>query len=97
MTKCRKIHSLSIGYCAVSDDAVISLLKKRDAMSRLCVHWNVGITYVAVHCCRCAAPVLPDVAGVVIVDVVGANADCLSFGCVRRLRSRSSPRAATNC
>lgn len=46
-TKCRKIHSLSIGYCAVSDDAVISLLKKRDAMSRLCLHWNVGITSVA--------------------------------------------------
>ncbi|TYZ61723.1 hypothetical protein PybrP1_008336 [[Pythium] brassicae (nom. inval.)] len=44
MTKCRKLHSLSIGYCAVSDDAVISLLKKRDAMSRLCLHWNVGIT-----------------------------------------------------
>lgn len=50
MSKCRKIHSLSIGYCAVSDDAVISLLKKRDAMSRLCLHWNVGITYAL--CCK---------------------------------------------
>uniref|UniRef100_K3WUL8 F-box domain-containing protein n=1 Tax=Globisporangium ultimum (strain ATCC 200006 / CBS 805.95 / DAOM BR144) TaxID=431595 RepID=K3WUL8_GLOUD len=49
MSKCRKIHSLSIGYCAVSDDAVIALLKKRDAMSRLCLHWNVAITDQLMH------------------------------------------------
>ncbi|KAF1334196.1 hypothetical protein FI667_g2227, partial [Globisporangium splendens] len=49
MSKCRKIHSLSIGYCAVSDDAVIALLKKRDAMSRLCLHWNVAITDQLLH------------------------------------------------
>lgn len=46
MAKCRKIHSLSIGYCAVSDEPVIALLKKRESMSRLCLHWNVAITYV---------------------------------------------------
>lgn len=44
MAKCRKLHSLSVGYCAVSDDALIALLKKRESVSRLCVHWNVGIT-----------------------------------------------------
>ncbi|RLN51070.1 hypothetical protein BBJ28_00000739 [Nothophytophthora sp. Chile5] len=46
MAKCRKLHSLSVGYCAVSDDALIALLKKRESVSRLCLHWNVAITYV---------------------------------------------------
>ncbi|TMW62993.1 hypothetical protein Poli38472_005611 [Pythium oligandrum] len=49
MAKCRKIHSLAIGYCAVTDDAIIALLTKRESMSRLCVHWNVGITDQLLH------------------------------------------------
>lgn len=49
MAKCRKLHSLSVGYCSVSDDALIALLKKRESISRLSVHWNVGITYVLSH------------------------------------------------
>uniref|UniRef100_H3HCT6 F-box domain-containing protein n=1 Tax=Phytophthora ramorum TaxID=164328 RepID=H3HCT6_PHYRM len=44
MAKCRKLHSLSVGYCAISDEALISLLKKRESVSRLCLHWNIAIT-----------------------------------------------------
>jgi hypothetical protein len=46
MAKCRKIHSLAVGYCAVSDDAIMALLAKREGISRLCLHWNVAITCV---------------------------------------------------
>ncbi|KAI9913738.1 hypothetical protein PsorP6_005118 [Peronosclerospora sorghi] len=44
MVKCRKLHSLSVGYCAITDEALIALLKKRESVSRLCLHWNVAIT-----------------------------------------------------
>uniref|UniRef100_A0AAV1TM84 F-box/LRR-repeat protein 15-like leucin rich repeat domain-containing protein n=1 Tax=Peronospora matthiolae TaxID=2874970 RepID=A0AAV1TM84_9STRA len=44
MAKCRKLHSLSVGYCAITDDALITLLKKRESVSRLSLHWNVAIT-----------------------------------------------------
>ncbi|KUF97610.1 GTP-binding nuclear protein Ran [Phytophthora nicotianae] len=44
MAKCRKLHSLSVGYCAITDEALIALLKKRESVSRLCLHWNVAIT-----------------------------------------------------
>ncbi|RLN31762.1 hypothetical protein BBO99_00001830 [Phytophthora kernoviae] len=44
MAKCRKLHSLSVGYCTVTDEALIALLKKRESVSRLCLHWNVAIT-----------------------------------------------------
>ncbi|KAJ0412754.1 hypothetical protein ATCC90586_002384 [Pythium insidiosum] len=40
---------LAIGYCAVSDDAIIALLTKRDSISRLCLHWNVAITDQLLH------------------------------------------------
>uniref|UniRef100_M4B2I3 Uncharacterized protein n=1 Tax=Hyaloperonospora arabidopsidis (strain Emoy2) TaxID=559515 RepID=M4B2I3_HYAAE len=49
MAKCRKLHSLSVGYCAITDDALITLLKKRESVSRLSLHWNVAIT--SVFCC----------------------------------------------
>ncbi|GLE09364.1 hypothetical protein PINS_up020973 [Pythium insidiosum] len=49
MAKCRKIHSLAIGYCAVSDEAIIALLTKRESISRLCLHWNVAITDQLLH------------------------------------------------
>ncbi|DBA03495.1 TPA: hypothetical protein N0F65_011396 [Lagenidium giganteum] len=49
MAKCRKLHSISIGYCAVSDDAIMTLLRKRDSVSRLNVHWNTGITDQLLH------------------------------------------------
>ncbi|CAH0488077.1 unnamed protein product [Peronospora farinosa] len=42
--KCRKLHSLSAGYCAITDEALIALLKKRESVSRLYLHWNVAIT-----------------------------------------------------
>jgi myosin-crossreactive antigen len=42
--KCRKLHSLAIGYCAITDEALVNLLTKRDAVSRLHVHWNIAIT-----------------------------------------------------
>ncbi|CAI5736349.1 unnamed protein product [Peronospora destructor] len=42
--KCRKLHSLSAGYCAITDEALIGLLKKRESVSRLYLHWNVAIT-----------------------------------------------------
>ncbi|KAI9921743.1 hypothetical protein PsorP6_000678 [Peronosclerospora sorghi] len=44
MVKCRKLHRLSVGYCAITDEALIALLKKRESVSRLCLHWNVAIT-----------------------------------------------------
>ncbi|TDH67604.1 hypothetical protein CCR75_000084 [Bremia lactucae] len=44
MAKCRKLHSLSVGYCAITDEALIALLKKRESISRLYLHWNVAIT-----------------------------------------------------
>ncbi|KAL3668683.1 hypothetical protein V7S43_005979 [Phytophthora oleae] len=44
MAKCRKLHSLSVGYCAISDEALIALLKKRESVSRLCLHWNIAIS-----------------------------------------------------
>ncbi|KAE9024652.1 hypothetical protein PF005_g4160 [Phytophthora fragariae] len=44
MAKCRKLHSLSVGYCAITDEALIALLKKRESVSRLCLHWNIAIT-----------------------------------------------------
>lgn len=44
MAKCRKLHSLSVGYCAITDEALIALLRKRESVSRLCLHWNVAIT-----------------------------------------------------
>lgn len=44
MAKCRKLHSLSVGYCSITDEALIALLKKRESVSRLCLHWNIAIT-----------------------------------------------------
>ncbi|OQS07538.1 Hect-domain containing peotein [Thraustotheca clavata] len=42
--KCRKIQSLSIGYCGLSDDALIALLQRRESISKLRLHWNTRIT-----------------------------------------------------
>ncbi|KAI9915612.1 hypothetical protein PsorP6_008069 [Peronosclerospora sorghi] len=44
MSKCRKLHRLIVGYCTITDEALIALLKKRESVSRLCLHWNVAIT-----------------------------------------------------
>lgn len=43
-SKCRKLHSLCIGYSSVSDDALISLLDRRKLINRLHIHWNTAVT-----------------------------------------------------
>ncbi|OQR97914.1 hypothetical protein ACHHYP_09446 [Achlya hypogyna] len=53
--KCRKLQSLSIGYCAVSDDALIALLQRRESIAKLHLHWNTRITdRLLDHLGRCA-------------------------------------------
>ncbi|KAF0682932.1 Aste57867_24945 [Aphanomyces stellatus] len=42
--KCRKLQSLAVGYCGLSDEAVIALLERRQSISVLHLHWNYKIT-----------------------------------------------------
>ncbi|EQC41474.1 hypothetical protein SDRG_01441 [Saprolegnia diclina VS20] len=53
--KCRKLQSISVGYCGVSDDALIALLQRRESLVKLHLHWNTRITdrlldHLARHC-----------------------------------------------
>ncbi|KAH9156016.1 hypothetical protein AeRB84_002050 [Aphanomyces euteiches] len=42
--KCRKLQSLAVGYCGLSDDALIALLDRRQSISSLHLHWNYKLT-----------------------------------------------------
>ncbi|ETV85389.1 hypothetical protein, variant [Aphanomyces astaci] len=42
--KCRKLQSLAVGYCGLSDEAVIALLERRPSIGTLHLHWNYKIT-----------------------------------------------------
>ncbi|ETW03316.1 hypothetical protein, variant [Aphanomyces invadans] len=42
--KCRKLQSLAVGYCGLTDDALIALLDRRPSISALHLHWNYRIT-----------------------------------------------------
>ncbi|RHY19306.1 hypothetical protein DYB32_010250 [Aphanomyces invadans] len=51
--KCRKLQSLAVGYCGLTDDALIALLDRRPSISALHLHWNYRITYdclASIHC-----------------------------------------------
>ncbi|CAI5730773.1 unnamed protein product [Hyaloperonospora brassicae] len=74
MAKCRKLHSLSVGYCAITDDALIALLKKRESVSRLCLHWNVAITDQLLHYLGSEARNLQELN---LCGVKSVSADCI--------------------
>ena len=60
-SKCRKLHSLCIGYASIEDQALIALLNKRKSINRVHVHWNTALTDAVLYHMSTECPNLQDV------------------------------------
>lgn len=43
-SKCKKLHSISVGYTAITEKGLIAMLERRKTITKLAVHWNTKVT-----------------------------------------------------